>query len=228
MCCEGSLSTVSQDCRCTRLNTLELWARLSPFNDLPNALGDPHAFFSSSFQPFCSFLPRCLEQYYTRLNHELTHKTQFSHAKIKCALKDSSCDTPLSKNLRLTILVSNFRNQTQRSHSQRRTERMLSPIGLPVFLNRQLFQLTQDKKSTASRNFSTTCQLLLFNADLNFSFRAQHTGTLGEVKAIRQLAKFIRRSSGLPFCHFLCLFSRFVPFCQVVSMPCLKLQIPET
>ncbi|KAG5599665.1 hypothetical protein H5410_031035 [Solanum commersonii] len=39
------------------LNTLELWARLRPFGDSPNALGDPHAFFSLSFQPFCSFLP---------------------------------------------------------------------------------------------------------------------------------------------------------------------------
>ncbi|KAG5619751.1 hypothetical protein H5410_004969 [Solanum commersonii] len=40
-----------------RLNTLELWARLRPFGDSPNALGDPQAFFSSPFQPFCSFLP---------------------------------------------------------------------------------------------------------------------------------------------------------------------------
>ncbi|KAG5609949.1 hypothetical protein H5410_021230 [Solanum commersonii] len=37
--------------------TLELWARLRSFGDSSNALGDPQAFFSSSFQPFCSFLP---------------------------------------------------------------------------------------------------------------------------------------------------------------------------
>ncbi|KAG5630312.1 hypothetical protein H5410_002029 [Solanum commersonii] len=37
-----------------------------------------------------------------------THnKTQFTYAKIKCALKDSSCDSPISKNLMLTILASN-------------------------------------------------------------------------------------------------------------------------
>ncbi|KAG5598871.1 hypothetical protein H5410_030241 [Solanum commersonii] len=36
-----------------------------------------------------------------------THKTQFTHAKIKCALKVSSCDTPLSKNLKLTVHASN-------------------------------------------------------------------------------------------------------------------------
>ncbi|KAG5631595.1 hypothetical protein H5410_003312 [Solanum commersonii] len=35
------------------------------------------------------------------------NKTKFTHAKIKCALKDSSCDSPISKNLILTILASN-------------------------------------------------------------------------------------------------------------------------
>ncbi|KAG5599137.1 hypothetical protein H5410_030507 [Solanum commersonii] len=34
-------------------------------------------------------------------------KTQLTYAKIKCALKDSTCDTPISKNLMLTILASN-------------------------------------------------------------------------------------------------------------------------
>ncbi|KAG5599519.1 hypothetical protein H5410_030889, partial [Solanum commersonii] len=34
-------------------------------------------------------------------------KTQLTHAKINCALKDSSYDLPLSKNLKLTILASN-------------------------------------------------------------------------------------------------------------------------
>ncbi|KAG5610348.1 hypothetical protein H5410_021629 [Solanum commersonii] len=35
------------------------------------------------------------------------NKTQFTYAKIHCALKDSSCDSPLSKNLMFTILGSN-------------------------------------------------------------------------------------------------------------------------
>ncbi|KAG5580643.1 hypothetical protein H5410_051270 [Solanum commersonii] len=77
-----------------------------------------------------------------------THeKTQLIRARINCALKDSSCDSPLPKNLKLTILASNasssstkvfkypytkndsiftqwfnnlkFRNQDQYSHSQR-------------------------------------------------------------------------------------------------------------
>ncbi|KAG5595076.1 hypothetical protein H5410_036308, partial [Solanum commersonii] len=34
-------------------------------------------------------------------------KFQFTHARINCALKVSSCDSPLSKNLKLTILASN-------------------------------------------------------------------------------------------------------------------------
>ncbi|KAG5585684.1 hypothetical protein H5410_046118, partial [Solanum commersonii] len=34
-------------------------------------------------------------------------KTQLTHAKINCALKDSGYDSPFSKNLKLTILASN-------------------------------------------------------------------------------------------------------------------------
>ncbi|KAG5619933.1 hypothetical protein H5410_005151 [Solanum commersonii] len=85
MCCEGSLGAVSQDRRCTRrsalwsasspfsifailiigcystasrnwLSTLELWARLRPFGNSPNALGDPQPSFLclfNRFVPFC-------------------------------------------------------------------------------------------------------------------------------------------------------------------------------
>ena len=35
------------------------------------------------------------------------NKAQLTHARINCILKDSSCDTPLSKILKLTILASN-------------------------------------------------------------------------------------------------------------------------
>ncbi|KAG5606383.1 hypothetical protein H5410_027875 [Solanum commersonii] len=34
-------------------------------------------------------------------------KTQLTHARINCALKDLSCDSPLPKNLKLTLLASN-------------------------------------------------------------------------------------------------------------------------
>ncbi|KAG5610579.1 hypothetical protein H5410_021860 [Solanum commersonii] len=193
------------------------------------------------------------------------NKTHFTHAKINCALKDSSCDSQLSKNLKLTILASNasssstkvfkfphtkndsiftqwfnhlkFRNQMQYSLSQRKTQCILSPIGLPVFSNQQLFQLTQDQKGlfkacngaeckmigrygTASRNYLVTRLLFYFIANLNFSFRAQHTRTKGDLQGDRRLSNCVRQSSGL---HFFVLFSRFVPSCQVVSMLCLKL-----
>ncbi|WMV08776.1 hypothetical protein MTR67_002161 [Solanum verrucosum] len=39
-----------------------------------------------------------------------------------------------------------------------------------------------ERHGTASRNFSVKCRLLLFSVDLILSFRAQHTGTKGQVK----------------------------------------------
>ncbi|KAG5606263.1 hypothetical protein H5410_027755 [Solanum commersonii] len=59
---------------------------------------------------------------------------------------------------------------------------------------------------TASQNYSATCRLLHFIANLIFPFRAQHTGTKGDLQDDRRL----------------------VPSYQVVSMPFLKLKIPET
>ncbi|KAG5599494.1 hypothetical protein H5410_030864 [Solanum commersonii] len=78
---------------------------------------------------------------------------------------------------------------------------------------------------TASWNCLATRRLLHCIANLTFSFRAQRTGTKGDLQANRRLANWAQRSSGI---HFFVLLSRLVPFCQVVSMFCLKLQIPET
>ncbi|KAG5589651.1 hypothetical protein H5410_040165 [Solanum commersonii] len=55
------------------------------------------------------------------------------------------------------------------------------------------------QSSTASRNYSVTHRLLLSIPDLIFSFRAWHTGTLGKIMVIWQLAQWVRRSSGLLF-----------------------------
>ncbi|KAG5631984.1 hypothetical protein H5410_003701 [Solanum commersonii] len=52
----------------------------------------------SLFVPFCDCYTRIMNAH---------NKIQFSYARIKCALKDSSCDSPISKNFMLTILVSN-------------------------------------------------------------------------------------------------------------------------
>ena len=115
------------------------------------------------------------------------NKAQLTHARINCALKDSNFDAPLSKILKFTILASNanssstkafecphtnddsiftriciinlkFRNQIQRSHSQRWTQCMLSPIGLPVFSNQHLLQLTQDQKGLLKAYNGVECK----------------------------------------------------------------------
>ncbi|KAG5605717.1 hypothetical protein H5410_027209 [Solanum commersonii] len=75
-----------------------------------------------------------------------------------------------------------------------------SPFGLVHHLSALAFSKFKlynfGRYSTASRNYFVTHQLLLYLADLIFSFRAWHTGTLGETMAIRCL----------------------VPFCKIVSM----------
>ncbi|KAG5576850.1 hypothetical protein H5410_056984, partial [Solanum commersonii] len=62
------------------------------------------------------------------------------------------------------------------------------------------------RHGTASLNYSKARRLLLFIDDLIRSFRAQHTGIKGDLQACR-----------------LC-----IPFCQAVSMLCLKHKIHET
>ncbi|KAG5591669.1 hypothetical protein H5410_042183 [Solanum commersonii] len=84
---------------------------------------------------------------------------------------------------------------------------------------------TLGNPSTVSRNCSVTRRLLLFIADLTFSFRVQHTGTKDDLQVNRRLANKARQSSGL---HSFVLFIRLIPSCQVMSMFCLKIQIPET
>ncbi|KAG5590734.1 hypothetical protein H5410_041248 [Solanum commersonii] len=72
------------------------------------------------------------------------------------------------------------------------------------------FEALSDR-STASRNYSVTHQLLLFITELTFFFRARYTRTKGDLQADRRLANRAQRSSGL---HFFVLFIRLVPSCQ--------------
>ncbi|KAG5599997.1 hypothetical protein H5410_031367 [Solanum commersonii] len=43
------------------------------------------------------------------------NKTQLTHARINCALKDSSCDSPLSKILKFTIFASNVSSSSTKA-----------------------------------------------------------------------------------------------------------------
>ncbi|KAG5580927.1 hypothetical protein H5410_051554 [Solanum commersonii] len=72
--------------------------------------------FLRSFQPPCSFLPTTRVQLFKKgVSNSATqesimnahNKTHFTHVKINCVLKDSSCYSPISQNLMLTILASN-------------------------------------------------------------------------------------------------------------------------
>ncbi|KAG5610347.1 hypothetical protein H5410_021628, partial [Solanum commersonii] len=74
--------------------------------------------FIRSFSFLCSFLPNSQTQvqpFKKSVSNSATqdsimnahNKTQFTYAKIKCALKDSSYDSLISKTLMLTILASN-------------------------------------------------------------------------------------------------------------------------
>ncbi|KAG5606681.1 hypothetical protein H5410_028173 [Solanum commersonii] len=76
------------------------------------------------------------------------NKTQLTHARINCILKDSSCDTPLSKILKLTILTSDASSSSSNIFKcpHTKNDSIFTHNGLPIFSNQQLFQLTQDQK----------------------------------------------------------------------------------
>ncbi|KAG5590368.1 hypothetical protein H5410_040882, partial [Solanum commersonii] len=128
-------------------------------------------FFTFSTRLIRSFLQISC---YTRLNHDCKQKTQLTYAPINCVLTGSSCDSPLPKILKFTILASNesssstkvlkcphIKNDSIFTHYSQQFRDpesyptltltkmktcMTSPIGLPLFSNKHLFQLTQDQK----------------------------------------------------------------------------------
>ncbi|KAG5580178.1 hypothetical protein H5410_050805 [Solanum commersonii] len=121
------------------------------------------------------------------------NKTQLTHARINCILKDSSCDTPLSKILKLIILASNASS--------------ISTMVCPYFPINNCFSSLKIKN-------------VFSRLVMGLSAKAQHTRTKGDLQAYRRLVNWARRSSRL---HFFVLFSHLVPSCQVVSMLCFKL-----
>ncbi|KAG5571734.1 hypothetical protein H5410_061500, partial [Solanum commersonii] len=70
------------------------------------------------------------------------NKTPLSHAMINYALKDSNCDSPLSKMVKFKL--------NKESHTTLTLTKtnicMTLPIGLPLFSNQHSFQLIQDQK----------------------------------------------------------------------------------
>ncbi|KAG5606422.1 hypothetical protein H5410_027914, partial [Solanum commersonii] len=82
-----------------------------PLVDTLSALGDPQAHLSSFFHPIktqVQHLRKDVSNSATKDSIMNAHnKTQLTHARINCALKDSSCGSPLSKMLKFIILASN-------------------------------------------------------------------------------------------------------------------------
>uniref|UniRef100_M1DYE8 Uncharacterized protein n=1 Tax=Solanum tuberosum TaxID=4113 RepID=M1DYE8_SOLTU len=76
---------------------------------------------------------------------------------------------------------------------------LVSSIAFLLWPSASSSSVTLGNPITASRNRSATRRLLLYLADLIFSYRAWHTRTLGEIIVIRRLAQWIRRSTGLLF-----------------------------
>ncbi|KAG5576678.1 hypothetical protein H5410_056812, partial [Solanum commersonii] len=76
------------------------------------------------------------------------NKTQFTHLRINCVPKDSSCDTPLPNILKLAILASNASSSSTNVFECAHTkdDSIFTHKGLPVISNQHLLQLTQDQK----------------------------------------------------------------------------------
>ena len=94
------------------------------------------------------------------------NKTQVTHARFKCAFKNSSCDSPLSKILNFTLLASNSSSSSTNVQELLNTKIdsifkgngskiltltkmntcMITPLGLTLIFNQYFFQLTQNHK----------------------------------------------------------------------------------
>ncbi|KAG5615806.1 hypothetical protein H5410_015630 [Solanum commersonii] len=62
----------------------------------------------------------------------------------------------------------------QCSLSQRRTQCMLSPIGLPVFSNQHLFQFTKDQKGFFKACNGAECKVFISTHQSALSLRNQY------------------------------------------------------
>ncbi|KAG5631833.1 hypothetical protein H5410_003550, partial [Solanum commersonii] len=76
------------------------------------------------------------------------NKTQFTYASINCVLKDSSCDTPITKDshARNTCYLCNQAQQEISKCPNIKNDFIFTHKGLPLFSNRLSIQITQDQK----------------------------------------------------------------------------------
>ncbi|KAG5630133.1 hypothetical protein H5410_001850 [Solanum commersonii] len=145
------------------------------------------------------------------------NKTQFTNSKIKCALKDLSCYSPISMKIMFTILDSNANSGSTKVFEwpNRKNDSIIS------------HNLSQDQKglfkactgaeckgmiigqcSTASRSSSVICRLFFFTADflLTLGLSAWNKKRICNVLAIHQIGSAIRRSSFPRSFSFFCSF----------------------
>ncbi|KAG5569048.1 hypothetical protein H5410_058814, partial [Solanum commersonii] len=136
LCYEGPLGEISQNCRSTRSwhtgtlgETMAIWQLAQWFRRSSSLLFFvlSAALFLFAHECTC-FVPQSkyrkikdlhhktqVQQFKKDVSNSATQdsimnahkKTQLTHARINCALKNSSCDSPLSKILKFTILASN-------------------------------------------------------------------------------------------------------------------------
>ncbi|KAG5609762.1 hypothetical protein H5410_021043 [Solanum commersonii] len=121
--CEGPLGIVSRDRRCTWRS--DLWSGSSPFNFCLQHLRILNhwaiwccfakLFGDAPTTPFIANFKSQVQHFKKDVSNSATQdsimnadkKSQLTCTRINFALKDSICDSPLPKNLKLTILASN-------------------------------------------------------------------------------------------------------------------------
>ncbi|KAG5606714.1 hypothetical protein H5410_028206 [Solanum commersonii] len=98
------------------------------------------------------------------------NKTQFTYAKIKCALKDSSCDSLISKNLMLTILASNASSSSTKVCPYFPINICLSSLKIKKVVSRLVMGLSA-KSRIHVRSIRSTIQVIGIdrNRDSNFA-----------------------------------------------------------
>ncbi|KAG5631399.1 hypothetical protein H5410_003116 [Solanum commersonii] len=142
-------------------------------------------------------------------------KTQTIYESINCVLKDSSCDTPLSKILKLVLLASNASSSSTKAFEcphtnddsifthkciinlrfridttpflQRGTQCILSPIGLPLFFwSTLLSALSRSKRKVRLKGCSREIHTLTMEVTREIYVKLAHT--------LQKLPKIISRA----------------------------------